>query len=530
MSLSRFDVGVGTVVVALGALWSASRNPAVFVDPIAGLDELRGVGLLMVATATLLLLAWTTRRLRVGPAAAWAVLAALCTVGAGWRRLPSSSWVTEVAIVGWLLAPIGLVLAAGAMDGPPRRRPLVVWAAGVAAAVLAVAAAIDDDGQGLGGAMGEGAGRTASVSTRVVLALHTASLVVLVAAVAFGSLRHHRAVRGTWSVSMCLTALAVACAAERCVHLLPSTVTTDQLHLTYRPWATLVVLNLPPLATVSVALALCRAVLIQPYRPGDGARGAVVMRNEDPVDALRRDLASWLGDPTLEIAYPVEGGWVTAQGRKVTQGDGRGETLVAIDGVPVGLIMHDPLLAEDEGLVATAAVLAAEALSANQILAVGTAGLAEEQRVTSRLLQVDDVEREALLRQLECGPFEALRSAAAALRFGAPVRVVVPILQDATADVRNLSHGLHPPDLQQFGLSAVLANRSGVPSRRLPPSVELTVFAAARDDPSCTLEDRGTMVVVHRSNADLDQSVADRVDALGGQVDGTRVIIPVELG
>jgi len=74
-----------------------------------------------------------------------------------------------------------------------------------------------------------------------------------------------------------------------------------------------------------------------------------------PAD-LRAALARALGDPSLDLAYwfPAEARYVTGDGRPVEVPDpeaGRRSTVVERDGVPIAMLLHDPALEHNSGLV-----------------------------------------------------------------------------------------------------------------------------------------------------------------------------------
>ena len=95
-----------------------------------------------------------------------------------------------------------------------------------------------------------------------------------------------------------------------------------------------------------------------------------------------------------------------------------------------------------------------------------------------------------------------------------------------TTEVRNLSHGLFPRDLEERGLAEVLTD-AGVPRRGSSAAVEMTCYLLAYDDTGAVFDDSGDEIVVQRTRAPRPELV-ERVEALGGQVDGTVATIPTE--
>ncbi len=106
--------------------------------------------------------------------------------------------------------------------------------------------------------------------------------------------------------------------------------------------------------------------------------------------------------------------------------------------------------------------------------------------------------------------------------------MVDPIRQ-ATAEVRQLSHGLYPPELIEGGLGAVVGDRRGAPRRRLPPAVEVTAFRLVTDDPTGWFEDHDIQRCGYTSDATRStRSVLDRIDVLGGTVTDDTVDLPLD--
>ncbi len=203
----------------------------------------------------------------------------------------------------------------------------------------------------------------------------------------------------------------------------------------------------------------------------------------------------------------------------------RHTTIVRESGEPVVAIVHDgdvPFEAVDLAARLTGAQLAARratALARSRGDAVRTA--------TGNLVRAGDRASVAVAAQLADGPLPALADLAARLRAGTcPFGEALTILRGLTAEVRGLSHGLFPRDLEEQGLAPILATR-GAPSRRLGAAVELTCYLLVHDDGGATISDDGRRLVVSRSAAP-DADLIERVEALGGRVDGTVSVIPTE--
>jgi hypothetical protein len=307
--------------------------------------------------------------------------------------------------------------------------------------------------------------------------------------------------------------------------LLPVASTYDALRRSPRPWVIIATENGPLVATIAVLATLLWTTCTTRRL---GARSTTAtLTGRDPLTAVQADVAAWLADPTLAIAYPTPtGSFVTTESDSPPSAE-RSGTIVSFEGVPIAQILHDPALTDDPALI-TAAAIAAVAIDANRLLALVQADVHAAQRLTERLLEVDRTTAGALLEVLEHGPLRTLDEAAGQLTYGAPISAIVGELQAATAAVRGVSHGFLPPELATGGLRAALSDRAGVPRRRFAAAIEVTLYLCAVDDPAATFEDHDNMVVVHRSTPLVDPSVVDRVEVLGGWVRADSVLLEVD--
>jgi hypothetical protein len=123
------------------------------------------------------------------------------------------------------------------------------------------------------------------------------------------------------------------------------------------------------------------------------------------------------------------------------------------------------------------------------------------------------------------GPVPELVDLATTLRRDpSTLRATGETLRAVTTRVRELSHGLLPRDLEDYGLAAVLGPRAAI-DRRLPHAIEVTVYLLAYDDPDATVDDEGDTIVVTRTSPPGVEAAA-RVSALGGRVDSTVATVP----
>jgi len=197
----------------------------------------------------------------------------------------------------------------------------------------------------------------------------------------------------------------------------------------------------------------------------------VVGLSEDQPGTLRGELASALGDPSLELGYWVAevGEYVDADGRVLTmppRTSARAVTLIGQSDVPVAALVHDPALLDDPGLlesVASAARLAASNVTLQAELQMRIAELVASRR---RLLEAGDEERRRLEVRLRDGAetrldnLARLLSSAAGGATGATAREAIASSQAQLERTRDelgrLPSGLHPRALSERGLAEAL--------------------------------------------------------------------------
>jgi signal transduction histidine kinase len=254
-------------------------------------------------------------------------------------------------------------------------------------------------------------------------------------------------------------------------------------------------------ATVPVAIMF---VFLQ-QRLARGAVAGLVVELGEPETAndLRAVLARALGDPSLELAYwyPPDERYVRADGRALALPEpdsNRSSTLVERDGQRIAVLVHDPALEHNAELVRSVCAAAGLALENERLQAELRARLVELQASRSRLVQATDAERRRLERNLHDGTQQRLVSIAMSLGLlesklpdeAAEARPLVRETREALAlalqELRELTHGIHPPLLVEQGLPAALdelCRRAPLPTQlhvaladRLPAQVESTVY------------------------------------------------------
>jgi signal transduction histidine kinase len=204
---------------------------------------------------------------------------------------------------------------------------------------------------------------------------------------------------------------------------------------------------------------------------------------------VARQLASALGDPTLEVAFALEDGsrFVDAAGRAVTlpaPGSGRAVTMINHGGRPVAALVHDPATGAAAG-VRSAITRAAELAGANAALQAQVQHqLADVGASRRRLLDAADEERRSLRAQLDGDLGHRLDDLEASLADPptdadrVAVASAVGQLGEARLEMAAIAEGIHPRLVEQLGIAGAvseLARRSAVP-------VEVTVGPAVDGD------------------------------------------------
>ena len=260
------------------------------------------------------------------------------------------------------------------------------------------------------------------------------------------------------------------------------------------------------LALVPIAMV---ATFVRRRLARGSVAGLVVQLGEptEPAD-LRAALSQALGDPSLELAYwfPAEARYVTGDGRPVEVPDansGRGSTSVERDGTPIAMLLHDPALEYNSGLVRSVCAAAGLALENERLQAELRARLVELGASRGRLVEATDAERRRIERNLHDGTQQRLVSIAMSLGLlesklapghseAAPiVREARTALTLALEELRELTQGIHPTLLVERGLPVALeelCRRAGLPAHlkvdldvRLPDQVETAAYYFASE-------------------------------------------------
>jgi signal transduction histidine kinase len=309
----------------------------------------------------------------------------------------------------------------------------------------------------------------------------------------------------------------------------------------------------------------------------------VVELGEARTGTLRGQLARALGDPSLEIGYWLAdtGAFVDAEGRLLLlpdPGSGRSVTVVERDGQPVAVLVHDPAVLADPGLLEAVSSAAQLAASHARLQAEVQARVLELEASRRRILAARDDQRRRLEHRLHEGAERRLGQLAETLRrsrgsaSGQQTRDQVARaeaqLAATLAELRRLAHGLHPGVLSEQGLEgalAALANDFPIPVQvtvagdQVPSSVAVVAYfvcaealanvakhaSASRVAVSVMARDGRVIVEIEDDGvggADPGRGsglrgLADRVETVGGTLQvasvpghGTRLAAEIPLG
>jgi signal transduction histidine kinase len=254
---------------------------------------------------------------------------------------------------------------------------------------------------------------------------------------------------------------------------------------------------------------------------------------------LRDQLARALGDPSLQVGYwtPQQAGFADSNGRLITipePDSGRSATVVERDDQPLAVLVHDPAVLGDPGLVEAVSSAARLAAANMRLQAEVRARMAEISASRRRLLAAGDEERGRLERRLWEGALRRLGEAAEALEQARSPAVGDGLAERLTKaefqltqtqeDLHRLARGIHPRELGEHGLAAALASLT----HDIPVPVTLTVLAAGEspDAAACAYfvcAEALTNVAKYASASQVTVSVRVDSDRLRVQVedDGT---------
>jgi signal transduction histidine kinase len=327
------------------------------------------------------------------------------------------------------------------------------------------------------------------------------------------------------------------------------------------------------LAQIAIPVAVL-FVILQSRLARAGVADLVVELGQTPTPARLRDaLANALGDPSLQVAYwaPSQDRFVDAAGEPMVlpdDGTGQAVTMLERGGVQEAAIIHDAILLEEPGLIASVASAMRLAVENDRLTSEVEAQLQEVRASRARIVEAGDRERRRIERDLHDGAQQRLISLSLELRaarskLGEAADPEVRRSLDRAADeaqaalveLRDLALGIHPLILTEGGLGEAiesLADRTSVDvsvdigSERYSPAVEgaayfvisealanVTKYANATkatvrvrglaDHMTIEVEDDGMGGADPRSGSGL-RGLADRLAALDGTI---TVVSPV---
>ena len=225
----------------------------------------------------------------------------------------------------------------------------------------------------------------------------------------------------------------------------------------------------------------------------------VVELGQTPTPARLRDaLANALGDPSLQVAYwaPTQDRFVDAAGEPMElpeDGTGQAVTMLERNGVREAAIIHDAILLEEPGLIASVAGAMRLAVENDRLTAEVEAQLTEVRASRARIVTAGDTERQRIERDLHDGAQQRLVALTLALRLARTrlgddadpsVKLSLEQASDeakaALSELRELARGIHPQILTEAGLHAAIESLAA----RTPAAVSVDMDPDARFAPA----------------------------------------------
>jgi signal transduction histidine kinase len=319
-------------------------------------------------------------------------------------------------------------------------------------------------------------------------------------------------------------------------------------------------------AFVAIPLVVLMCILRSRLARSSVGELFVELRADPAPVELRDALARVLRDPSLVLAYwlPEFRSWADLDGRAMKlpgDGSGRATTLIDRDGAHVAALVHDPALADEPELLDAVTAAAGIAIENGRLHVELAARLEELRGSRFRVIEAGQKERQRLERNLHDGAQQRLIALSlemslleerlgddpeARTRLAAARREIAASL----AELREVSHGLHPAVVSAHGLEVALEQltaRAAVPVRltvnvasRLPEALEVAAYYLVSEGlanvgkyayaTSASVEvtrRRGDVLVevlddgiggAHESQGSGLRGLADRVEALGGRL------------
>lgn len=302
------------------------------------------------------------------------------------------------------------------------------------------------------------------------------------------------------------------------------------------PEAARIVYNFLPLGLTVLPIGLLVGVLR--IRMSYVSVGRLVRDlSSDALVDLRAALATALHDPTLELYYWTERGYIDPDGASAVVHSAQGRLVRPIDvaGRQLAVLVLDESVAEEADLV-DAVVAAAQLVLENARLGAEVrAQLVELRSAAARMVSAGEQERRRIERDLHDGAQQRLLALSLALarerqhEEGHVAEVLDRAgteLQVAITELRELARGIHPVLLTQEGLRSALqaiAERAGLPVEvscprtRLPGPVEATAYFIATEAVSNALRHASaSRIRIDVTVADAHMRMTASDDGVGG--------------
>ena len=301
--------------------------------------------------------------------------------------------------------------------------------------------------------------------------------------------------------------------------------------------------QLAALAALAVAVAFS---LLRSRAMRRSVTGLVVdLHRGAAAGGMREALAEWLHDPSLQVAYPVDGTYraVDLAGVDVTARRGRAASPLVNDGQEIAVLVHRPGLFDGTDAVREVVTAARLGLENERLRAEGLAQLRALADSRVRIIEAGDRERRRLERDLHDGAQQRLVGLLLGLRLlrtttaedHAELDEAEAEIQATVGDLRELANGLHPVVLLTEGFASACAALSesmdvrvvDAPERRFSAVVETTAYllvakAAAAGPTTVHAVHDGDALRVRVDVAAAGVGLAgleDRVKALGGHLE-----------
>ncbi len=307
-------------------------------------------------------------------------------------------------------------------------------------------------------------------------------------------------------------------------------------------------------------------------------RSAVARLTADLAEApapgsLRASLAASLGDPDVEVAYPLNGSgrFIDGAGKAVpppTGGQGRVVTPIVRDGREIALVGHSRGDLAAEELAREIGAAARLAVENERLQAEVLAQLHDLQGSRARIVEAGDTARRRLERDLHDGAQQRLLALTYDLRLARTaaqadgdeglaltLEGAVDEAHTALEELRELAHGIYPTILGEAGLGPALrglADRASIPveltdhsEQRYSAPIETAVYFLVDEAVAEAARRRAThaLVRVRPDGSELlveveddgvmadsvPRHLGDRVGALGGRVKRVGRVIRAEV-